>query len=177
VAALAESLAAGVQKHLSTVTQLIIGSGTYTPVQVANQLLAFAKLRTDVDTAKAALKATLVDEEAQGPALREFFLAVLQYVRAAYGNSPDILADFGVPPKKVRTPQTVEQKAAAAAKRAATRKARGTVGSRKRQTIKGNVTGVEITPVTTSSAPQPEQQTAPSAPSGQPATTAANPTK
>jgi uncharacterized protein (DUF1501 family) len=177
VAALAESLAAGVQKHLSTVTQLIVGSGTYTPVQVANQLLAFAKLRTDVDTAKAALKATLTDEEAQGPALREFFLAVLQYVRAAYGNSPDILADFGLPPKKTRTPQTVEQKAAAAAKRKATREARGTVGSRKRQTIKGNVTGVEITPVTTSSAPQPEQQTAPSAPSGQPATTAANPTK
>ena len=177
MAALAESLAAGVQKHLSTVTQLIIGSGTYTPVQVANQLLAFAKLRTDVDTAKAALKATLVDEEAQGPALREFLLAVLQYVRAAYGNSPDILADFGVPPKKTRTPLTVEQKAAAAAKREATREARGTVGSRKRKTVKGNVTGVNITPVTTSSAPQqPEQQTAPSAPSGQP-TTGTPPTK
>ncbi len=176
MAALAEKLAAGVQEHLSTVAQLIIGSGTYTPTQVANQLLAFAKLRNDVDAARAALKAMLVDEAAQGPALREFFLAVLQYVRAAFGNSPDILADFGLPPKKERTPQTVEQKAAAAAKRAATRKARGTVGSRKRKTIKGTVTGVEITPVTTASAPQPEQQTAPNAPSGTP-TTGTPPTK
>jgi hypothetical protein len=176
VAALAESLAAGVQKHLSTVAQLIIGSGSYTPTQVANQLLAFAKLRNDVDAAKAALKAMLVDEKAQGPALREFFLAVLQYVRAAFGNSPDILADFGLPPKKARTPLTVEQKAAAAAKRAATRKARGTTGSKKKRSVKGNVTGVDITPVTTASAPQPAQQTAPSAPSGQP-TTGTPPTK
>jgi hypothetical protein len=174
VASLAEKLAAGVQKHLSTLAQVIIGSGTFTPVQVAAQLLAFAKLRNDVDAAKAALKAKLVDEKAQGPALRAFFYAVLLFVRAAFGNSPDILADFGLAPKKGRTPQTVEQKAAAAAKRAATRKARGTAGSRKRKAIKGDVTGVEITPVTTASASQPAQN-APSAPAGAPTT--GSPTK
>ena len=43
--------------------------------------------------------------------------AFVAFVKATFGNSPDVLADFGLKPKKATTPLTVEQKAAAAAKR------------------------------------------------------------
>ena len=165
-ASLAVKLAAGTQKHLSNVTQVLIDSATLTPAQVETQLQAFATLRTDVDPLqKAALKAKLVDEAAQAPALRAFFIAFIAFVQTAFGNSPDILADFGLQPKKVRAPLTVAQKAAAAAKRKATREARGTKGPKAKLAVTGNVTGVTMTPITASAAPEPTvtpSQTAPS---------------
>jgi hypothetical protein len=129
-------LIAGSQKHLATLTQVIVEGSSYTPAQAETQLQAFANLRNDVDTARAALKAKLADETAQAPGLRVFFIAFIQFVRAAFGSSPDVLADFGLQPKKARAPLTTEQKAAAAAKRAATRKARGTTGKRKKATMR-----------------------------------------
>jgi hypothetical protein len=167
-AILAAQLVAGTQKHLSTLTNVIIGSGTFTPAQVETQLNAFATLSTDVTAARAAVKAKVADQVAQTPALRAFYTAFIAYVRAAFGNSPDVLADFGLLPKKVAAPLTVAQKAAAAAKRAATREARGTKGPKAKLAVTGNVTGVTVTPITApSAAPQPAQ-TAPSAPTAPP---------
>jgi len=164
-ATLAVKLAAGSQKHLSTIGQLILESGTYTPAQVEAELQAFAKLRAAVDAAKAAVKAALADEKSKGPAMRALYMAFIAYVRAAFGNSPDVLADFGLAPKKAPKPLTAEQKAAAAAKRKSTRKARGTKGKRQKSRIHGDVTGVVVTPVTTAS-PAPAAPAAPNA-SGQ----------
>ncbi|HEY6461458.1 MAG TPA: hypothetical protein VIY73_14930 [Polyangiaceae bacterium] len=160
-------LAAGTQKHLSTISQLVVGSGTFTPAQVETQLQAFANLRFAVNAAEAAVKAALTDEETQGPAMRAFFIAFIAYVRSAFGNSPDVLADFGLNPKKAPAPLTVEQKAAAAAKRKATRQARGTRGPKAKLSVTGNVTGVIVTPVTASPAVGPAETTssASSAPS------------
>jgi len=84
---------------------------------------------------------------AQLPALRIRMGAFVQFLRAAFGNQPDVLADFGLRPRKAATPLTVEQKAAAAAKRKATREARNTMGPVKKRTVKGTVTGVTITPI------------------------------
>ena len=61
-----------------------------------------------------------------------------------------MLADFGITPK-ARAPLTVEAKAAAAAKRAATRAARHTMGTQQKKGIKGDVTGVLVTPITAAS--------------------------
>ncbi|HEY1691631.1 MAG TPA: hypothetical protein VGG39_05700 [Polyangiaceae bacterium] len=154
---LAVKLAAGTQKHLSTISTLIVGSGSFTPAQVEAQLQAFAALRTAVNTAKAAVEAALMDEETQGPALRAFYIAFIALVRSAFGNSPDVLADFGLSQKKARTPLTTVQMAAAAAKRKATRQARGTRGPKAKLSVKGNVTGVIVTPVTASPAVEPAQ--------------------
>jgi len=41
------------------------------------------------------------------------------FVKAAFGSRPDVLADFGIPPKKTKMPLTAEPKAAAAVKRTA----------------------------------------------------------
>jgi hypothetical protein len=78
--------------------------------------------------------------------------ATTAYVKAAYGNSPDVLADFGIQ-TKARVPLTVDAKLTAAAKRAATRAARHTMGKRQKNAIKGDVTGVLVTPVTSTPTP------------------------
>jgi hypothetical protein len=145
---LALQLIAGTQKHLAGIASLMFASGTFTPAQVEAQLQALATLRSEVEAAKATAAAKLATETAQAPALIAYQDAFVAFVKAAFGNSPDVLADFGLLPKKARTPLTVEQKAAAKAKRDATRKARGTMGSKQKLAVKGNVTGVTITATT-----------------------------
>jgi hypothetical protein len=73
--------------------------------------------------------------------------AFVQFLRAAFGNQPDVLADFGLQPKKAATALTTEEKAAAAAKRAATRAKRNTMGPVQKKKVKGTVTGVVVTPI------------------------------
>ena len=58
------------------------------------------------------------------PVVRDY----VAWVKVTYRSAPSTLADFGVAPPKVRTPLTVEQQAAAVAKREATRAARHTMG-------------------------------------------------
>jgi hypothetical protein len=84
-------------------------------------------------------------------------------VKAAFGNQPDALADFGVPPKKTRAPLPTDKQAAANAKREATRAARKVMGAKQRKDVKGDVTGVTITPIA-AAPPVAADHTAPNAP-------------
>ena len=63
-------LIAGTDKHLSSVTQVMLTGGSFTRAQVTRQLQALVKLRDDVDAAKASTKARLALEKAEAPALR-----------------------------------------------------------------------------------------------------------
>jgi hypothetical protein len=63
-------------------------------------------------------------------------------------QDPATLADFGLAPRKSNA-KTVQTKATAVAKNLATRKARGTMGKKQKASIKGHVTGIIVTPVTT----------------------------
>ena len=154
-AALAAQLAVGAQKHFTAGSSLTVGGILLTLAQIESQLTGFASLRNDVDVARAALQAKLAVETAQTAAMNAFISALVRIVRGMFGNQPDVLADFGLQPTKAPTPLTVEQKVAAAAKRAATRAARGTTGSKKKLSITGNVTGVVVTPVTAATPSQP----------------------
>ena len=154
-AALAASLAVGAQKHIAAGISLTVGGSLLTLAQIESTLNGFASLRNDVDAARAALQAKLATEEAQTAVMTAFLSAFVKIVRGMFGSQPDVLADFGLQPTKAKTPLTIEQKAAAAAKREATRAARGTMGSKQKQAIKGNVTGVTVTPVTAAPAAQP----------------------
>ena len=147
VVALARSLIAGTNKHLGSTTQVMLAGGSYTAAQITSKLDQLVRLRTDVDAAKATTTAKLAVEKTDMPALRIFMDALVSFVKAAYGNAPDVLADFGLHPKVV-TPLTVEAKAAAAAKRKATRAARNTMGSKQKKSVKGDVIGITLTPVT-----------------------------
>ena len=146
-AALAEQLVAGTKTHFANAASLAFASATFTPAQVETSLNTLASLRNDVDDARIALEAKLAAEAAQAAALRTFMRAFVQFVKTTFSKSPDVLADFGLKAKKAAAPLTTEQKAAAVAKREATRAARGTKGSTQLAGIKGAVTGVVITPV------------------------------
>jgi hypothetical protein len=149
LAVLAANLAAGAQKRFPSGSSLSVGGVTLTLADIIAKLTGFAQMRTDVETARAALQAKIAAENAQTTIMRAFISALVKIVRGSFGNQPDVLADFGLEPTKAATPLTVEQKAAAAAKREATRKARGTTSKKAKLKITGNVTGVTVTPVTT----------------------------
>jgi len=145
--ALAKQLIAGTSQHLANTSQLGFASATFTPAQVIASLQTLIDLRQGVDTAKATAKARLAEEKAKAPALRSFMAALESFVKVTFGNSPDVLADFGLHPRKARAPLKGTAKAAAAAKSKATRSARNTMGSQQRKAVKGDVTRVVVTPV------------------------------
>ncbi len=147
-AGLAAQLAAGMSKHFSNATSIAFGSATYSPAEVNQRLQTLVNLRTGVTTARSAVQAQLAAEKAQAPALQGFVALLVSYVRAVYSQSPDVLADFGLQPKKVAKPATVGTKAAAVAKRQSTRKARQTMGNVQKLAVTGDVVGVVMTPLT-----------------------------
>ena len=61
-----------------------------------------------------------------------------------------MLADFAVKPVKIPAPMSNETLLLRAARNQATRKERRTMGKKQRRAIKGDVTGVVITPTTDS---------------------------
>ena len=150
---LATQLVAGTKKHFSTVSSLAFGNGSFTPAQVEAFLQTLIDLRTAVEQAQSVAKAKIVAEAAQAPSLRSQMAAFVTYVKATFGTSPDVLADFGLKPKKVRTPLTISQLAAAAAKRAATRAARHTMGTKQKQAVKGTITTIVTPPAAPAPAP------------------------
>jgi hypothetical protein len=160
-AALAKTLIAGIQKHLAN-GQLTFAGGTFTAAQIDAKLQELVDLRAAVDAARATTTAKVDAETAQAPALIAFMDALIGCIRVQFGTQADVMADFGVPPRKVPTPLTVEQKAAAAAKREATRVARGTKSAKAKKGIKGAVTGVVVTPIV-AGAPTVQAPTAPTA--------------
>jgi hypothetical protein len=166
----AEQLIVGTKQDFANTSSLVVAGKTYTPAQVIATLQSLVDLRVSVDTAKAASQAKLAEEKTQAPALRRFMSTYATFVRGSFGDQPDVLAHFGLVPRKPATPLTVEQKAVAAAKRKATRDARHTMGPKQKQDVKGDVTGVTVTPVTatkpvvTSPAPAPATATSTSTP-------------
>ena len=144
----ATQLLAGFQKHLATMGNLTLASVVYTPAQITTALGTLVALLAAVDTAKAATKAKLTAYEAQAPDLLSLMAALVSYVKLSFSESPDVLADFGLPPKTVKTPLTTEQQAVAVAKREATREARGTTSKKAKMSVKGNVVDVVVTPIT-----------------------------
>jgi hypothetical protein len=151
--ALAKQLVAGTKQHFSTVGSLTFGNGTFTPAQVEASLQTLIDLRTAVDDARSVTRAKIAAEAAQAPSLRSQMAAFVAFVKATFGNSPDALADFGLTPKKTRAPLTIGQRATAAARRAATRAARHTMGPKQKQQVKGTITTIVTPPAAPAPAP------------------------
>jgi hypothetical protein len=148
-----QALIAGIQKHFPT-GSLTVGNVVFTIAALVQLLQGQADAMTAQTTAqKAAEDAMTALRELQtknGPTI----LALKDLLLAQFGSASQTLADFGLTPRKVRTPMTVAQKAAAAAKREATRVARGTKGPKAKLAIKGTVTApVETAPPVTAATP------------------------
>jgi hypothetical protein len=145
------TLIAGTQKHFPT-GPLTIGGVTYESATLIQILQGLGNAIAGADVAKAQWNDALKNKQDQDAKVVPVLRAYQSYLLSSFGNAPSVLADFGLVPRQGPASLTVEQKAAAAAKGAATRAARHTQGSVQKKAVKGNVTGVVVTPIT---APQP----------------------
>lgn len=129
----------GIQKFFASSATLTFGSQTMAPadiVAIFQKRIQTGKAVVDADAARTAAVKVDRDERAKTTKVVNAFR---QFVLATFTESPDTLAAFGLKARKVTAP-SAETKAQAAAKRKATREARGTKGSRQKKAIHGTVT-------------------------------------
>ena len=156
------ALIAGTQKHFASGSFTLVGA-PYTAASLVTTLQSLADALSAVLAAHAGVKAALGALAKVNATVGPVEQAYRRCVLAAFASEPQELADFGVPAPKARTPRTSVQNAAAAAKAKATRAARGTTSKKQKLAVKGDVTGVEITPVTSPAAPAPPPPAQPAA--------------
>ena len=142
-----QKLIDGLTKHAATLPSFLIAGVSTTTTNVIAKLQARIAAEQAVQPARATWQATVQQAGSQIAATKSVVSAVKQALLVAFAGQVDTLADFGLTPRKVRV-VTPEQKVAAAAKSKATRAARHTAGSVQKTGVKGAVTGVVVTPVT-----------------------------
>jgi hypothetical protein len=150
----ATKLAEGAKKYFPAGgPPVVLGGRTLTSDEIASSLEKIASNRADVIAAQAAARVKVEAERAEAPALMATMADFEALVRVTFGRQAEILGEFGLANYKVPEPPTAEEKAIAVAKRAATRKARNTMGPvQRRKAPKGDV-HVEL--VVTSEEPKP----------------------
>jgi hypothetical protein len=139
-----QALIAGLQKHFPN-GSFTVGNTPYTTAALVQLFTGLLQAIAAVNTAHAALNDAVVAMKATKANVFPIMVGLRGILVRMYRGATQTLADFGIE-LKARTPLTVEQKAAAKAKRDATRQARGTTGKKQKLAVKGDVTGVTITP-------------------------------
>lgn len=147
-----QQLIAGIQKDLTSTKSIPLGATTYTPTTLAAFIQSRIDAVNEVITAKAAWQNAAKAYKALDAQANVVVHDLKQYVIGAFGTASPKLADFGFTPRK-KAVLTPEQKVTAAAKRAATRVARGTKGPKAKLAIHGTVTSTQ--PATPAASPNP----------------------
>jgi len=123
-----QAIIAGTQKHLPN-ESFTFGNVAYTSAALItlfeSVIAAMAEHTTKATAAKDALTALHQVKVTADPVFKDYRDQLL----LRFGSASQMLADFGLAPPKARKPLTVEQKAAAKAKRKATRLAHGKSGA------------------------------------------------
>ena len=142
-----QAIIAGTTKHFPN-GSFTIGGTVYTAASLIQVLEGLASAMTARNAAQAGARDALAAEHAAQTQVGPILLAYKRLVLAAFANTTQTLADFGLAAPRARTPLTTEQRAVQVAKARATRVARGTTSRKQKLAIKGHVTGVLVTPVT-----------------------------
>jgi hypothetical protein len=165
-----QALIAGTQLHFPTAT-ITLGNTAFTTASLLQELQRLEPAVRRVEAAQAgakdAVKALRETVATLAPLLRDY----RRFLLATFSTATQTLADFGLQPPKAPKPLPTEKRATATAKMRATRKARGTTSRKKKLAVKGDVTGVVVTPVTEPGHASPTQpaSNASSAPTAAPA--------
>ena len=134
----------GIEKELQSMQTLYVGGASYTP----QTLVAFVQSRIEqatlVLTTKAAWEKAISDYEVLDKRMNVTLVDLRGLVMAAFGRDTPKLASFGFLPPKPST-RTPEQRAKAALKGIATRKARKTMGRKQKALITGATAAVPQT--------------------------------
>ena len=102
--------------------------GTLTQASVTKQLQAYLAAYTALDSNATASEKTRAQVKAQLPQARQYFAVLKAALRSYLGDESPQLAQFGLKPKRARTPLTTKKAAVKVARSLATRKLRGTKG-------------------------------------------------
>jgi hypothetical protein len=163
-----QALIAGTTKHFSN-GSFTFGNTTYTSASLVQVLQGLVSAMLARNAAETGAKDALTAEQAAQTQIDPIVRAYERLVLATFASATQTLADFGLTPPKARTPLTAQQLAARAAKAKATRTARGTTSKKQKLGVKGDVTGVVVTPVTTPTAATPVAPVPPVTPAPPPA--------
>jgi|CZKU01.1.fsa_nt_gi hypothetical protein len=134
-----QTLVDGLNKHEAALPAVAIAGASVKTTAI------ITTLQSRIDSAKAVLstRATWQAAVQSDGDLRDktktFVAALKQAILVAFAGQIDVLADFGLTPRKVRV-LTPAEKLAAATKAKATRAARHTMGSKQKAAITGAVT-------------------------------------
>jgi hypothetical protein len=141
-----EKLRDGYTKHLAGAGNIVVASKDHTPADVQADIQA----RIDADNASEVARGAFHGAVADAAAVRQRTAAIVEAVKQLalirFADQPEVLAEFGLKPKKPRRPRTVQEKLDAVQKNLNTRTARHTAGPRQRAKIKGGATPPLPTP-------------------------------
>jgi len=135
--ALDQKIIAALGTQLKTTATITLGGDAYKAKDLQQQFQAEVDAAKATQSAKTAWQQAVLAEQkvaTQAALLRK---ALRSYLIGTYGANSATVAAFGFAPKQ--TTVDVATKAVAIKKRAATRTARGTMGSRQKREIKGTV--------------------------------------
>jgi len=155
----------GIRKHFASVPTILLGGKPTAPND------AIATLQAAIDAIDAAVSAEqtfhgAVAAQHTAIATSNATLTELKtLVQSQLGSSDGVLGDFGFSSPKRQAP-TEATKAAAVAKRAATRTARQTMGSRQKAKIKGAVPLADVTAAHSGTPSSGSPPASPAAPAG-----------
>jgi hypothetical protein len=162
-----QALIAGLQKHFPG-GSLTLGGASLSVTSLVQILQDLVSAMLAASAAQANARDAVANVRAKKAAAAPIIKGLRSLLGTMFAGAAQALADFGIEPPKARKPMSSEVLVARAAKAEATRAKRGTKGPKAKLAIKGDVTGVEITPVTSPVALPPAQQeaNASSAPTG-----------
>jgi hypothetical protein len=142
-----KALVAGIPTYCPNAIFTVAGQ-TFTATQAVTFIQAVLNAVASTATAKGAWKDAIAAEEKlvaqDGTTVKE----IRNNIASMFSNALNTLTAFEIAPRKPYVPLTAAKRAAATAKAAATRLARGTTSKKQKATVVGNVTGVVITPTT-----------------------------
>jgi hypothetical protein len=143
------ALVAGLSANYSPTDVLDLPSGAYAVEALIATFTSYFTLVNNVAAAAQPYHMAVEKEQAGSKtalALRSQIKAVIE---AKVGKTSNAMVAYGFVPAKVPV-RTAKSTMTAVVKGEATRAARGTMGSKQKEEISGNVTGVSVTPITAS---------------------------
>jgi hypothetical protein len=150
---------AGIEKNLAAMAVITLNGKQFTPAQLQAVFQADSVVIDATEAAHKALQQAVLNEQVSRTATGALTRALRNFVLANYGEQAvAILGDFGFTARATAT-TTVATKALAAAKAAATRKARNTMGSVQRKDVTGGLTTAVLTQAGTGATLAPQTAT------------------
>jgi hypothetical protein len=131
-----QQLVAGTQKDIPATSMVDVNGTNLKQSDVLAKLQGWIGIYQSVSSAKATYETAQQSLKASDPEIHEFIVAYGQALKQVLGKSNPLLADFGLNLTQ-RKPPSAETQVLATAKRAATRKARQTLGKVQKKSVKG----------------------------------------